>query len=357
MKPDKSEVLSGNNTVEPPRDRTGSSIGRVGQRVEPIRSSQVEIQQEDLSEKKHDRRPCHQGSHRVSEETSLKESECVRFRERDEKQESLRLEFYDLIEKFKNYEGQGDVKRARLVLYEIANMILASHNPKLKQGVERLILDYDKRVEALEQEDRRRLEAQRIREEEERKEFEEKVRLRRLSTERKEDWQSFEEVLRDNKITCLYHFTDKRNIPSIKQCGGLFSWDYCERNNITIPYQGGDPLSKDLDKRHRLEDYVRLSFCSDHPMIYRLEKNGAQITILKVKVDVVYLKETLFSNLNATDSLHLHGSDIEDLRRVNFEATKKTYIKKEDPLFKPHQAEVMVKTFIPLKYIINIDEV
>jgi hypothetical protein len=58
--------------------------------------------------------------------------------------------------------------------------------------------------------------------------------------------------------------------------------------------------------------------------------------------------------MNATDSLHTHGSSLSDLKRINFAATKMDFLKKEDPNFKPSQAEVMVKTWIPIEYITNI---
>lgn len=182
----------------------------------------------------------------------------------------------------------------------------------------------------------------------------ERQRLELLSTERKENWLDFKQVLENNDIRYLYHFTDKRNIPSIKRHGGLFSWHYCQKNDITIPYQGGDYDSRELDKKYKLEDYVRLSFCDDHPMAYRLEQSGSDIIILKIKVDVALLKHTLFSDINAADKLHTHGGSLKDLNKVNFNATKRHYISRSDEDFKPHQAEVMVKTFVPLKYIVNI---
>ncbi len=182
----------------------------------------------------------------------------------------------------------------------------------------------------------------------------ERQRLERLSTERKENWDDFYQVLVNNDISRLYHFTDKRNIPSIKRLGGLFSWHYCNNNNIHIPCQGGDNDSRELDKKYGLQDYVRLSFCDDHPMAYRLRKSGSDIVILHIKIDVALLKETLFSDINAADKLHKHGGNLEDLKRVNFQATKRHYVSKNDEDFKPHQAEVMVKTFVPLKFIENI---
>lgn len=182
----------------------------------------------------------------------------------------------------------------------------------------------------------------------------ERQRLENLSAERKENWEDFYQVLENNGIRYLYHFTDKRNILSIKRNGGLFSWHYCENNNINIPCQGGDYASRELDKKYGLQDYVRLSFCDDHPMAYRLQESGSDIEILRIKIDVALLKGTLFSDINAADNLHTHGGSLQDLMKVNFEATKRHYVSKDDKDFKPHQAEVMVKTFVPLKYIENI---
>lgn len=205
---------------------------------------------------------------------------------------------------------------------------------------------------------RRQQEANRLAEEARKKEqaeLAEKERLEGLSTERKENWSDFKQILDDNGILYLYHFTDKRNIPSIKLHGGLYSWHYCKKNNITIPCQGGDYDSQELDKKYGLEDYVRLSFCNDHPMAYRLQQSGSDIVILKIKADVALLKGTLFSDINAADKLHTHGGKLEDLKKVNFKATQRKYVSRNDADFKPHQAEVMVKTFVSKKYIVNLD--
>lgn len=226
---------------------------------------------------------------------------------------------------------------------------------KRKAEEERIIREQKRQSEELrkkrqEEADRRTAEARK----KEQAEQAERQRLEKLSVEKKEDWENFYQVLVNNGIRYLYHFTDRRNIPSIKRHGGLFSWHYCKNNNINIPCQGGDYDSRELDKKYGLQDYVRLSFCDDHPMAYRLQQSGSDIEILRIKIDVALLKGTLFSDINAADKLHTHGGHLEDLQRVNFKATKRHYVSKFDEDFKPHQAEVMVKTFVPLKYIENI---
>ena len=187
----------------------------------------------------------------------------------------------------------------------------------------------------------------------EEKERQEKNKLEVLTTILKDDAQEIQKVLEANNIVCFYHFTSRLNLQSIKNHGGLYSWKYSEKNKIIIPIPGGDIQSRALDSLYGLEDYVRLSFCNDHSMAYRLRDKD--LVLLKIKIDVALLKETLFSDVNAAASQHHHGEKLSDLNRVNFRAVKRNYVSRNDDDFASHQAEVLVKTFIPLKFIMNID--
>lgn len=184
---------------------------------------------------------------------------------------------------------------------------------------------------------------------------EERERLTILVSQPKVNPQRYLNFLRMNHVECFYHFTDEMNLNSIRRYGGLYSWFYCERHNIQIPNAGGDAQSRNLDRRYALEDYVKLSFCSDHPMAYRKHQEGAGLVLLKIKIDVAGFKETAFSDMNATDSDHTHGTKYEDLERINVAATKASHVSRDHPYFHMHQAECMVKTFIPIEYIVNID--
>lgn len=189
----------------------------------------------------------------------------------------------------------------------------------------------------------------------EKAELTEKTRLLSLSKNKKTEMNDIENLLKANGITCFYHFTDIRNLPSIQTHGGLMSWFYCKKNSIIIPFQGGDDDSEMLDRKYGLEDFVRLSFCNDHPMAWRLQKQGCRLALLRIKIDVAWFRDTLFSDINAADSSHTHGDKLEDLKNVKFSATQRNYVSKNDPDFKLHQAEVMVKTFVPAEYIINLN--
>ena len=187
----------------------------------------------------------------------------------------------------------------------------------------------------------------------EKKEQKERDRLATLSSVEKGDADAIKQLLASNGITYLYHFTPRVNLQSIRNHGGLFSWKYCETHNLKIPAPGGDMQSRGLDQRHGLEDYVRLSFCNDHPMAYRLR--NMDLVLLKIKVDVAWLKGTLYSDINAAALNHHHGPGLKDLQRVNFTAVKSHYLAKDHDYFGPHQAEVLVKTHVPSKYIVNLD--
>lgn len=223
-----------------------------------------------------------------------------------------------------------------------------------------------KEKEKREQEDRarREAEAQRLADEARKKEQAEqaeKQRLMALSSELKEDWQSFKQVLDDNGIKYLYHFTDRSNIQSIKRHGGLFSWSYCESHSISIPRPGGIGFGRQLDCNRGLEDYVRLCFTRQHPMMFVAKKDGRipNPVILVIDIKAAFLKHTLFSNKNATierEPVNI-GSSIEDLKAIHFSSVKRPkHFDLDEDERSYFQAEVMIKTFLPKEYILNLDK-
>lgn len=189
---------------------------------------------------------------------------------------------------------------------------------------------------------------------------EEMQRLLQLSESRKKDWEQYKKVLCDNVIHHFYHFTDERNLQSIKECGGLLSMAYCNEHDITIPRPGGSDTSWSLDYRLGLADYVRLSFTDDHPMMHIAMNDGriSSPALLEVSLDVAYIETTLFANKNAarTNDPGNIGGGLIDLQHIHFNTVKHPkyfdLIDEEKPFY---QAEILVKTFVPMKYIKIID--
>lgn len=163
--------------------------------------------------------------------------------------------------------------------------------------------------------------------------------------------------LRKQGVVKFYHFTDKSNIRNIIKMRGLYSWDYLTKfaNEETI-ILGGNELSRSLDIKYNLQNYVRLSFCKEHPMMFVAQKEGRiqNPIILEIDIKVVCLNNVLFSDMNATNSHHKIGKSIQGLQNIKFEVFQKPYFDLEGMDKKYYQAEVLVEKFIPLEYITNI---
>lgn len=192
----------------------------------------------------------------------------------------------------------------------------------------------------------------------------EKERLEELATKRKENWEDFQMVLQQQGISCFYHFTDRSNIASIIRHGGLYSWSYCKRKGIDISKPGGSRKSWDLDRRRGKEDFVRLAYTKEHPMLY-VARNDGRITypvFLEISTEVAYLSQTEFADCNAAAFRYQPkiGRSIQHLKGTRFDILQKGRLvphynlpEEEKPY---NQAEVLVKTWIPLRYILNINQ-
>lgn len=170
----------------------------------------------------------------------------------------------------------------------------------------------------------------------------------------KNDVARFEMFLDEQGVECFYHFTDRANLESIRK-NGLLSCRYLKQNQIPT-YSGGDAEMQRLDKAYELDDHIRLSFCKRHPMGWRLKmRENRDFVVLMVDRRVAFSKDTLFSNINATNPNHHHGGELSDLQAVNWEAVNAVYSAMDSLQHEQMTAEVMVKKNIPIEYILNID--
>ena len=170
----------------------------------------------------------------------------------------------------------------------------------------------------------------------------------------KTDKEEIRRYLQENGIKCLYHFTEKNRIESIKKYGGLLSLKRCLDEGVAMPVREDMASTRDIDAQKNLEDYVRTSFCSKLPKIKERQEEGAELVLLKIDPEVALFEDTIYTDIEATQSNMQYGKEMDDLLKVNFQATKKEYSRPEDNDYWQRQAEVLVKGFIPLKYILNI---
>lgn len=175
--------------------------------------------------------------------------------------------------------------------------------------------------------------------------------------EKKNNWQAYQAIIEQQGIRKLYHFTDRDNLQSIIQHGGLYSWADCEEKGITIAKPGGSDGSRSLDARDGLQHYVRVSFVTQHPMMYVAMNEGriSNPVILEIDPEVIYWKDSQYADRNATKNGAQVGDGLDDFNRIHFSAVKARKhfdLAEEEQMF--FQAEVLVKHFIPLECIKNI---
>jgi len=209
----------------------------------------------------------------------------------------------------------------------------------------RRISDAHNKIERIKQR-----EAERKRIEQEEKEKREKY---------KDDKQEILQILEQNGIRHFYHFTDSRNRNSIIQHGGLYSWWYSEQKNIPVTAHGGDLQSRSLDRRYGLENFVRMTYNSGNPMAYIATQEGRIETIdwLTIDTEVATLRNTIFSDMNATKTGFKKGKDAIFLKKhVKFDVVKWRNQWNPTTGEKSHyyQAEILVKEHVPLEYITNL---
>lgn len=92
------------------------------------------------------------------------------------------------------------------------------------------------------------------------------------------------------QIPVLYHFTDKSNIPTIRQLGGLFSTALLKEMGHAF-CAGGDEDSLALDMRCGMDKFVHLCFVTGHPMAFRVKERKPDVELIYLQIDRAILHQ------------------------------------------------------------------
>jgi hypothetical protein len=123
----------------------------------------------------------------------------------------------------------------------------------------------------------------------------------------------------------FYHFTDKKNLESIRALGLLCTRELRRLGIFDKAVTGGDATSLASDARNGVAQYVCLCFTTSHPMCYRARERGVDPVYLSINPDIIKEASVMItdapSNQNGVvpkaasaglDNLHLdtiyHGS-------------------------------------------------
>jgi hypothetical protein len=165
------------------------------------------------------------------------------------------------------------------------------------------------------------------------------------------------EFLQRFGITSFYHFTDTRNLPSIKAHGGLLPWSKI-RGNVVAP--GGNDWSHDADAIKGQDNYVHLCFLPEHPMEFVARKDGRiqESRFLRIDPSVIHTPGVLF----CPDVANKSGVEMMDLTtavsEMDFEIIAPAHKWLDPSLFERKKRacryELLVPGRIPLSLISGI---
>lgn len=162
------------------------------------------------------------------------------------------------------------------------------------------------------------------------------------------------------RITILYHFTDRRNLPSIREQGGLHPLSDLRHKQIAIPAPGGNEWSHDADAARSLDRYVHLCFRATHPMEYRARQEGriADSIFLHISAEVLQWDGSRFTP-DVSNKSGVESYTIEQARSmIDFDVLytrtdwRDQAIKQR--LQQAEKYEILVPRSIPLELIRNL---
>lgn len=162
------------------------------------------------------------------------------------------------------------------------------------------------------------------------------------------------------RITLLYHFTDRRNLASIREHGGLYPMTKLKKRNIKVPAPGGNEWSQDADGMKGVDAYVHLCFRNTHPMEYLARQEGriGDTIFLQIHPDVLTWDGVLFT-ADVANKSGVETHTIDAARKIiDFEVLY-TRTNWSDPkiqarLQQAEKYEILVPKKIPLDMIRNL---
>lgn len=184
------------------------------------------------------------------------------------------------------------------------------------------------------------------------------VQMKARDYQFKDDFLEIYNVLKTNSIDRLYHFTDKRNLKSILDCGAILSNNSLINRRVSANYSSSDS-SRDMDMRAGLGEFVHLSFVRNHPMMYVAHQEGRirQPVIIEIDPTIALMPFSIFTNMNALKAGVSRGGSSAFLKTIRFDVVKNKNYFSLMPNERPYyQAEVMVKNRVGTEMFLNYDD-
>lgn len=102
------------------------------------------------------------------------------------------------------------------------------------------------------------------------------------------DLDAFLQIVRTSKqFNHFYHFTDRRNLDSIRSNGLLCTGALRQHKMLENVVTGGDENSLNSDIQNGTDQYVCLCFTNNHPMCHRARERGLDPVYLSVDPSII----------------------------------------------------------------------
>ena len=160
------------------------------------------------------------------------------------------------------------------------------------------------------------------------------------------------------RIPRLYHFTDTRNLPLMREHGGIFSTARLREMGVHF-HPGGNQWSLDQDERFGMDRFVHLCFAVDHPMEHWARERGDMLVAIYLYIDRSILHEpgVAFAP-DVANGVDLQTCSIEEARgRIDYDILYTRTNWKDPAIQAKRQAaercEILVPDHVPMRFIQN----
>lgn len=172
---------------------------------------------------------------------------------------------------------------------------------------------------------------------------------------KRENFDSYKDLLRENGVDRLYHITSRENWESIRM-NGIYSVDNQLKNDISSrPLR--DEISRKYNEQLGLNKYVHLSF-SSNPVFLESALKSNNITedylVIEISLDVLNNDETIFCNMDSHYEEVMKGTSYSSLSSIDIKsaaAIQRDNISLRDRRF--CTAEILIPAHISSAHILN----
>lgn len=159
----------------------------------------------------------------------------------------------------------------------------------------------------------------------------------------------------------FYHFTDTRNLPSIK-ANGLLSMRKMQEIGIGVPAPGGNSWSFEADRMFGMDAYVHLCLMDNHPMEFLARQQGRiqETVFLQIKPEIIQQPNVMIttnvSNQRGVVPQAVHAADFSNAFDLEVIHTRTDWSQPEIKARRnaARRCEILVPDVVPLGFIVNI---